>query len=116
MADKHTKKDLFLTLRVLAGATESEDWVIEGIDHEIALLDKRAAAPAVNAKKAAEQKVEMDNIVATLGMSDEPMRAGEIAGVTGDAVQKVSALLRKLVADGTVERFEAKGVATFSLK
>lgn len=112
MADKHTKRELFQTLLVLASATESEKWVTDGLTHELDLLDKKRATPGTNSKKALEQKVEQDAIVAVL--SDKPLTATEVALATGFSVQKVSANFRKMVPE-RVTRTEVKGKATFTL-
>ena len=115
MTTKHTKSDLFQTLLVLASATESEGWVIAGIEHEIALLAKRAGAKGTNAKRDAEQTVSMQTILLVMDGTDAPMRATAIAEGAGFSVQKVSALLRKMVAAGEVVREQDKKVTTFSL-
>lgn len=116
MADtKHTKRELFETLLVFASAAEADEWVLKGLEHEIELLDRKRATKGVDAKKAAEQRAVMESIEAVLTDSDEALRATAIAEGVGCSVQRASALLRKMVAAGSVTRHEDKKVVTFSL-
>lgn len=112
MADKHTKRELFQTLLVLATASEADEWVVAGIQHELELLDKRSQSKGANPKRVAEQRRDMDAVSAVL--SDEPMRATAIANEVGFSVQKVTALLRKMVAANEAIRHEDKKVTTFT--
>jgi CRP-like cAMP-binding protein len=121
MASKYTKRDSFAVLRgIVTGLPQEtvEECVVANrliafIDHEIELLDRKSKSPSVNAKHAAEQAEAMDCV--RLSMSDEPMRATAIAEAAGYSVQKVSALLRKMVASGEVVREQDKKVVTFRL-
>jgi len=115
MSDKHTKKELFETLLVFASAAEADGWVVAGIQHELDLLAKRAGAKGTNAKRDAEQASAMATVGIVLEDSDEPMRATAIAEAAGFSVQKVTALLKKMVDAGTVNREQDKKVVTFSL-
>lgn len=112
MADKHTKKELFTFLLVLAGATEADEWIIAGIEHEIDLLDKRSGVKGTNAKRDAEKKATMDKIVSVL--TDEPQTATDVALAADFTVQKVTANMKPLVADGRANRTEVKGKAYFT--
>lgn len=116
MSDKHTKRELFETLIVFASAAEAESWVIEGLEHEVELLDRKRSTKSVDAKKKVEQDAIKDSILSVLA-SGESMRATAIADslADGTTVQRVSALLRQMVKDGIVTRTEDKKVATFSL-
>lgn len=111
---KHTKRDLFTTLFVLASAAEAEPWVTDGIQHEIDLLDKRKGSSG--SRKNPEQEREMGVIASILAEAPaEGMKATPIATAMGASVQKVSALLRKMVADGTVKRNTEKKETFFTL-
>ena len=114
MADKHTKRDLFTNLLVFATAAEADAWVIEGIEHEIELLDKRASQKS-NPKREAEQRAMMLTVADAIDAAGEPVRATAIAEATDFSVQRVSALLRKMVLAGEVVRHEDKKVVTFTL-
>ena len=115
MADKHTKRELFETLLVFASAAEADEWVVDGIRHELDLLNKRASKKSVDVKRKAEQDSIKKRIVEVLNDSETPMRASEIASALGVTVQRVTALNKQMVADGVIVRREDKKVATFSL-
>ena len=115
MADKHTKRELFETLLVFASAAEADEWVLDGLRHELDLLNKRSASKSVDVKRKAEQDAIKERIIAVLGASDAPLRANEIAKALDVSVQRVTALNKQMVADGVIVRREDKKVATFSL-
>lgn len=111
---KHTKKELFGTLLVFASAAEADAWVIEGIEHEIDLLNKRSSSGKVDAKHAAKVAADTDAVVSVLSTT-EGKRAGDIAKEIDFSVQKVTALLKKLVDSGMATRTTEKKVTTFTL-
>jgi len=115
MADKHTKRELFETLLVFASAAEADEWVVDGLRHELDLLNKRASKKSVDVKRKAEQDAIKEQIIAVLGTADEPLRASEIAKALDVSVQRVTALNKQMVAEGVIVRREDKKVATFSL-
>lgn len=115
MATKHTKRELFETLLVFASAAEAEDWVLDGLRHELDLLNKRSASKSVDVKRKAEQDAIKERIIAVLGTANAPMRANEIAKTLDVSVQRVTALNKQMVAEGIIVRREDKKVATFSL-
>jgi predicted transcriptional regulator len=115
MSEKMTKRDMFLGVLVVLAAAEADVALSEGIVHEINLLDKKRANKGANVKKIAEQNEVKGDIVHTLEASEVPMRATEIGDACGITVQKASALLRQMVADGIVLRITEKKVTTFFL-
>jgi len=117
MSDKHTKRELFETLLVFTTAAEAEGWVLDGIQHELDLLAKRAANKTADVKREAEQNAVKDNILAVLS-SGVPMRANEIATALADGttVQRVTALVRQMVIDGDVVREQDKKIVTFRVE
>jgi predicted transcriptional regulator len=114
MADKHTKRELFETLLVFASAAEADGWVIDGLNHELELLDRKRSTSKGDAKKKAEQVTIKKGIVDVL-TNAEPMRATEIAKGADVSVQRASALLRQMVKDEQVVRHEDGKVTTFTL-
>lgn len=115
MADKHTKKELFETLIVLASAAEADAWIVEGLEHELDLLARKSGNKTADVKRKAEQAVVKDAIASALAGSVAPMRSGEIGLAIGESTQKVTALVGQMVKDGIVTRHEDKKVVTFSL-
>jgi predicted Rossmann fold nucleotide-binding protein DprA/Smf involved in DNA uptake len=114
MADKHTKRELFENLLIFASAAEADTWVIDGLNHELELLDKRASKGSKNPKHEAEVAANKAAIEAAL-TDAEPMRATAIASECGMSVQRVTALVRQMVADGSVVREQDGKVVTFRL-
>lgn len=112
---KMTKKEMWATILVFLNAAEADAEIISGVEHEIALLDKRAGSKSVNAKHTAEQREAMDTVTSVLANANEGVRATAIAEATGFSVQRVTALVKKMVDSGEVVRAEVKKVAFFSL-
>lgn len=124
MAEKKmTKREMFTTLIGIVGSLKPSDdaeadlavALIEGLKHEVALLDKRRATSKGDAKKKAEQTATKSAILSVLAEADEPMRATAIAEAVGVSVQKVTALVRQMVEAGEVVREQDKKVVTFAL-
>ena len=123
MTKKMTKREMFTTILGVLSALDVDEsnidlaeTLIAGVKHEIELLDKKSGSGKVNPKRAAEQvaaKAEIRQVMA----SGEPMRATAIAAATPSdmSVQRVTALLRQMVADGIVTREQDKKVVTFKV-
>lgn len=93
-----------------------EDFLAESIDFclaEIALLAKRAAGPKGPTKTQIENAALKNEMLVIL--SGEPMKATALGNACGVSVQKASALLRQLVADGSVVRVEDGKDTLFAL-
>lgn len=109
-----TKREHFEAILAILEGTDNAD-LANFVTGEIALIDKRKSAPR---KPTSEQlknaEIKLD-IVAVLENADEPMRATEVATVLGFTVQKVTALMRQLVENGTVIREVDGKVTTFRL-
>lgn len=120
---KLTKKENFQAIRaILEGANRPD--LVQVVDHEIELLDKKSA----NRKPS---KAQVTNATLTgvllevLERSFDPLTILEIQGKderlqtledgTYISNQRMSALLRPLVANGTVIRTEEKKKAKFAL-
>lgn len=120
---KVTKKDNFIAIRgILEGVNRPE--LVEFIDHEIGLLDKKAASRKPS--KAQVANAELTGVLLeVLEGSFDPLTIIEIQNKderlrtledgTPISNQRMSALLRPLVANGTVVRTEEKRKAYFAL-
>lgn len=115
MANKITKKDLFKML-LAEEVVSANPLYVDFITHEIELLNKKSGS-----KKATKNQVANEGIKATIletladgckTISDMIKSNAELSELTN---QKVSALVRQLVADGLVVRTTEKKVAYFSL-
>lgn len=115
MTNKITKKDMFTMIREVV--IDHED-MVQFIDHEIELLNKKASA-----KKPTKVQIEnlalMDKVVEVLGKFPNGATASEVLGASEDFSgmpnQKISALLKKCVENGTVVKTVDKRKSIFSL-
>lgn len=120
---KFTKRDNFATLRGMVAAAKCDtaaECIVQNrllafIDHEVELLDRKRTPKGKSAKVVAEQVKAVSAIAEVLFESAEPMRATAIASATDLSVQKVSAMLRKMVLASQVEREQEGKVVTFRL-
>lgn len=122
MANKITKVQKLVAIKnTLEGVTlEVEGMtfnVVEFVDHEIALLNKKAGAKKKKAEK--ENEVFDNAIVGTLANSGKKMTVTEIINATevlnGMSTQKVSPMLTRLVSVGTVNKTTEKGKSLYSI-
>ena len=113
---KMTKRDYFEALKSKYALTADE---IKFIDHELELLAKKNSAE----KKPTAVQVANEGIkaviVETLKAKAEKMTISEMQKANEElgelSNQRISALIRQLLADGTVERIEEKRKAYFKL-
>ena len=105
MTKKITKKDNFTAIAEFLSANGKTEWA-DVINHEIELLDKKAAtAKATAAKKKVEGDALTDAVAAVL--TDELATIADIAAkVDGDdvTVSKVQYRLNQLVANGKARK------------
>lgn len=114
---KVTKREYFNTLRGIVENLDRKD-LVEFIDHEIELLDKKAST-----KHPTKVQVENENIkgliLKTLTNLDKIVTITEIQEESEDLAklsnQKISALLKLLINEGKVERIEDKRKAYFKV-
>lgn len=117
MANKMTKRDYFNTLLAIDEVTSNPD-LVTFIEKEIELLNKKKASS--KNKKTNNDRPKMDAIIAYLtGVDGIGVTASDILkGVNelaDDSLPKVSALLRKLIAEGEVEKTTEKRRSYFRL-
>lgn len=120
MEKKMTKKDYFnLIAEIVANAdVENQDDIQAFISHEIKLLEKKSSKSKPS-KTQKENEGIMQEIVSVLATLDTPvtvtelMKADETMAVYSN--QKLSALLKKLVDNGTVKKTVEKKKSYFFL-
>lgn len=112
---KPTKRDHFNTLLKIEDVKKNED-LVNFINHEIELLEKKNSAE----KKPTAQQSENNGIKDAIVNGMAPQRNYTITDIIKEVPecaeltnQRVSALIRQLIADGKVERFEEKRKAYF---
>ncbi|MBQ0017113.1 MAG: hypothetical protein KBT30_00595 [Clostridiales bacterium] len=111
MANKITKKEMFLKLKGMVTDTD----LIDFIDHEIELLEKKNGAK----KKPSKNQVENANIKDTILNAMETDKAYSVSDImvlidTDLSNQRISALLTQLVNDNMVNRSVIKRKAYFT--
>ena len=120
MEKKLTKKEQFAKLYTIVEESNAPDKLdmLGFIDHEIELLDKKATKTSLTIKQRANLEI--------LNTIREVMRGAEKAVTISDLIkteplkvfttQKISALMKKLVDSGEVEKTQLKKVSYFALK
>ena len=100
-----TKRELFNALiAIVEGAKiENQAELIDGLKHEIELLDNRKSYKSDKPTKAQKERLEQaEKVAAVLG--DEGMTATDVIAAVNDenirSTQKVSALMKVLINDG----------------
>ncbi len=117
MEKKITKVDRFNQLMALDEVKANAD-LMAFCEHEIELLQKKSASKKPS-KKNEENEVLKTKIVEVLGTFENGATVSEILGAseefTGMSNQKISALVRQLVLDGTVVKTTDKKKSIFSV-
>jgi hypothetical protein len=110
-----TKRENYTALRAIV-ADNAE--LVAFIDHELELLAKKSASKKPS-KKNEENEVLKNKIVEVLGTFENGATVSEILATGGDFTgmsnQKISALVRQLVLDGTVVKTIDKKKSIFSV-
>ena len=116
MADvKMTRVEMFNAIKAVPQIAENQE-MVDFIDKQIAQLAKRKSAESKTQK---ENKALMEVVVDAMTVLDKPATATQImksdAYLSELSLPKVSALLKKLIEEGRVERTIEKKIALFSL-
>lgn len=112
---KITKAQMFAMIKEVEGVKENQA-MVDFIDHELELLAKKAGnkKPTKTQEENEVVKAEILNVMSTEGMTvTEIQNKSEVLANLSN--QKVSALLRQLVAVGKVEKTVDKKKAYFAL-
>lgn len=116
MADvKMTRVEMFNAIKAIPQVADNQE-MVDFIDKQIAQLAKRKSAESKTQK---ENKALMEVVVDAMEVLNKPVTATQImksdASLSELSLPKVSALLKKLIEDGRVERTIEKKIALFSL-
>ena len=116
MADvKMTRVEMFNAIKAVPQIAENQE-MVDFIDKQIAQLAKRKSAESKTQK---ENTALMEVVVDAMTVLDKPATATQImksdAYLSELSLPKVSALLKKLIEEGRVERTIEKKIALFSL-
>lgn len=115
MANKITKRDRFNQILAIEEVATNKD-LADFINHELELLAKKNAADRKPTKVQTENEGVKEIILANLTetpttISDLQKASTELGEISN---QKISALIRQLVADGLIVRTEEKRKAYFA--
>ena len=116
MADvKMTRVEMFNAIKAIPQVADNQE-MVDFIDKQIAQLAKRKSAESKTQK---ENKALMEVVIDAMEVLNKPATATQImksdASLSELSLPKVSALLKKLIEDGRVERTIEKKIALFSL-
>lgn len=119
MEKKITKKENFATLtEIVANSSHPRKAELLGfIEHEVDLLSKKSSKTTMTATQKANLEV-LEVIKEVLADGEAPMTVSEMIKdkrLSEYTNQKISALLRKLVEAGEVEKVTDKKVSRFAL-
>lgn len=110
-----TKKETFATIKGILNDNGINDYN-DFLDHEVELLSRKRTASSKPTKRQVENEGLKGRIAEVLG--DEGLTVTAILGELGEdglTNQRVSALLRQMVADGKVKKEMVKGKAMFTI-
>ena len=112
MANKKTKRDLFLEVREVVAGNEE---LVAFVDHELELLDKKASAKSTKVND--EQVALMEKIVNALNEIGRSVTISELQKENAEMAeysnQKLSAMLKKLVDNKQVTKMVDKKKSYF---
>ena len=113
MANKKTKRDLFLEVREVVAGNEE---LVAFVDHELELLDKKASTKSTKVND--EQVALMDKIVNVLNEIGRSVTISELQKENAEMAeysnQKLSAMLKKLVDNKQVTKIVDKKKSYFT--
>ena len=113
MANKKTKRDLFLEVREVVAGNEE---LVAFVDHELELLNKKASTKSTKVNE--EQVALMEKIVNALNEIGRSVTITELqkenAEMAGYSNQKLSAMLKKLVDNKQVTKMVDKKKSYFT--
>lgn len=114
MANKITKKEMFTMIKA---QVKDNAEMVAFIDHEIELLEKKASNK--KATKTQEANVGIKSTILAVLEGGKSMTITAMQGANAElkalSNQKVSALVRQLMAEGLVEKSTEKKTSVFSL-
>lgn len=118
---KITKKELFAEIRAILETVDKADHLVEFVDKEVELLNRKSAKASSGERKATATQLanEMLKAEILLGMEDgKAYSVGEVRKsidcCAGLSSQKVTPLMKQLAESGAVVKTEEKGVTYYT--
>lgn len=120
MEKKVTKKEMYRNLYTVVETANCENKLdlLGFIDHEIELLEKKSSKVSMTATQKANLEI-LDTLRTILEDEENPVTIGELLKhpeLKDYTNQKISALMKKLVDGGEVEKTQVKKVSYFAIK
>lgn len=118
---KITKKEMFAEIRAILETVDKADHLVEFVDREVELLNRKSAKASSGERKATATQLanEMLKAEILLGMEDgKAYSVGEVRKTIecciGLSSQKVTPLMKQLADSGAVIKTEEKGVTYYT--
>lgn len=115
MANKPTKRDYFAKLRVLA---QNEPELVEFIDHEVELLDKKNASKSGKQTERQKENAGLQDVIYNAMAEGKQYTVSdliaEVPALAGMNTQRVAPILTKMRNNVLVSREVVKGKAYFT--
>ena len=120
MEKKITKKEQYANLYAIVENSTAENKLdlLSFIDHEVELLEKKSSKTKLTIQQKANLKI-LDTIRGIMAESNKAVTISELIKtepLKNFTNQKISALMRKLIESGEVEKTQIKKVSYFKLK
>ena len=118
---KITKKDLFAEIRAILETVEQADHLVEFVDREVELLNRKSAKASSGERKATATQLANEMLKAEILLGMEYGKAYSVGEVRktidccmGLSSQKVTPLMKQLAESGAVVKTEEKGVTYYT--
>ncbi len=120
MEKKLTKKEQYANLYAIVENSTAENKLdlLSFIDHEVELLEKKSSKTKLTIQQKANLKI-LDTIRGIMAEDNKAVTISELIKtepLKNFTNQKISALMRKLIESGEVEKTQIKKVSYFKLK
>ena len=120
MEKKLTKKEQFANLYAIVenSTVENKLDLLSFIDHEVALLEKKSSKTKLTIQQKANLKI-LDTLRSVIAENNKAVTISELIKtepLKNFTSQKISALMRKLIESGEVEKTQIKKVSYFKLR
>ena len=120
MAKTITKKEQYANLYAIVENSTAENKLdlLSFIDHEVELLEKKSSKTKLTIQQKANLKI-LDTIRGIMAENNKAVTISELIKtepLKNFTNQKISALMRKLIESGEVEKTQIKKVSYFKLK
>lgn len=118
---KITKKELFAEIRTILETVEQTDHLIDFVDREVELLNRKSAKASSGERKATATQLANEGLKAEILLDMEDGKAYSVGEVrksigccAGLSSQKVTPLMKQLAESGAVVKTEEKGVTYYT--